>query len=66
MKKSRRMMWERHVAGIMEKRNAYRLLEGNRPLGRIRHRWVDSIRMDVGCGVDWLRKGTRRELLLMQ
>jgi hypothetical protein len=32
-----------------EKRNAYRLLvgklEGKRPLGRPRHRWVDNIRM---------------------
>jgi hypothetical protein len=45
-----------------EKRNAYRLLvgkpEGNRPLGRLRRRWVDNISMDlveVGWGdVDWL------------
>jgi hypothetical protein len=33
-------------------------LEGKRPLGRPRHRWVDNIRMDlqeVGCGhVDWI------------
>jgi hypothetical protein len=33
-------------------------LEGNRPLGRPRCRWVDNIRMDlgeVGCGdVDWI------------
>jgi hypothetical protein len=32
--------------------------EGNRPLGRPRHRWVDNIRMDlveVGWGeVDWI------------
>jgi hypothetical protein len=35
-----------------EKRNAYRLLvgkvEGKRPLGRTRRRWVDNIRMDLG------------------
>jgi hypothetical protein len=41
-----------------EKRNAYRLLVGKGPLGRPRHRWVDSIRMDlgeVGWGdVDWI------------
>jgi hypothetical protein len=45
-----------------EKRNAYRLLvgkpEGKRPLGRLRRRWVDNIRMDlgeVGWGdVDWI------------
>jgi hypothetical protein len=33
-------------------------LEGKRPLGRPRRRWVDNIRMDlqeVGCGyVDWI------------
>jgi hypothetical protein len=42
--------------------NAYRLLvgkvEGKRPLGRPRRRWVDKIRMDlgeVGWGdVDWI------------
>jgi len=31
---------------------------GNRPLGRIRHRWEDNIKMDlqeVGCGgMDWI------------
>jgi hypothetical protein len=45
-----------------EKRNVYRLLvgkpEGKRPLGRLRHIWVDNIMMDlgeVGWGdVDWI------------
>jgi hypothetical protein len=45
-----------------EKRNAYRLLvgnlEGKRPLGRPRRRWVDNIRMDLGevewGDVDWI------------
>jgi hypothetical protein len=41
-----------------EKRNAYRLLVGKRPLGRPRRRCVDNIRMDlveVGWGdVDWI------------
>jgi hypothetical protein len=45
-----------------EKRNVYRLLMGkperNSPLGRLRRRWVDNIRMDlreVGWGdVDWI------------
>jgi hypothetical protein len=40
----------------------YRLLlgkpEGTRPLGRLRHRWIDNIRMDVleiGVSVvDWI------------
>jgi hypothetical protein len=35
-----------------EKRNAYRLLvrkpEGKGPLGRLRRKWVDNIRMDLG------------------
>jgi hypothetical protein len=50
--KSRRMRWAGHVARMGEKRNAYRLLvgkpEGKRPLGRLRRRWVDNIRMDLG------------------
>jgi hypothetical protein len=45
-----------------EKRNAYRLLvgklEGKRPLGRPRHRWLDNIKMDlrdIGWdGTDWI------------
>jgi hypothetical protein len=44
--------WAGHVARIGEKRNAYRLLvrklEGKRPLGRPRRRWVHNIRMDFG------------------
>jgi hypothetical protein len=58
--KSRRMRWAGHVARMFEKRNVYKLLirklEGKRPLGRPRHRWVDNIRMDleeVGwCGMN--------------
>jgi hypothetical protein len=34
-----------------EKRNAYKILvekpKGNRPLGRLRRRWVDNIKMDL-------------------
>jgi hypothetical protein len=43
-----------------ETRNANRLLvgkpEGKRPLGRLRHRWVDNIMMDLGevGDVDWI------------
>jgi hypothetical protein len=45
-----------------EKRNVYRLLvgkpEGKRPLGRLRHRWIDNIKMEVleiGLSVvDWI------------
>jgi hypothetical protein len=42
---------ERHIQGFGEKP------EGKRPLGRPRHRWEDTIKMDLqelGCGgVDW-------------
>jgi len=45
-----------------EERGVYRVLvgklEGRRPLGRLRRRWVDNIRMDlqeVGYGdMDWI------------
>jgi hypothetical protein len=56
------MRWAGHVARRGEKRNAYRLLvgkpEGKRPLGRLRRRWVDIIKLDlgeVGWGdMDWI------------
>ena len=62
VRKSRRMRWAGHVARMGEERGAYRVLvgklEGKRPLGRPRRRWVDNIRMDlqeVGCWyVDWI------------
>jgi hypothetical protein len=45
--------------------------EGRRPLGRIRRRWEDGIRMDLReitwgdmcIGFDWLRTGTGGGLL---
>jgi hypothetical protein len=54
--KSRRMRWAGHVARMVEKRNACRILvgksEGKRPLGRPRHRWVDL--REIGCnGMVW-------------
>jgi len=60
--KSRRMIWAGHVARMGEERGVYRVLvgklEGRRPVGRPRRRWVDNIRMDlqeVGCGyMDWI------------
>ena len=60
--KWRRMRWAGHVARMVEERGVYRVLvgklEGKRPLGRPRHRWVDNIRMDlqeVECRyVDWI------------
>jgi hypothetical protein len=60
--KSRRMRWAEHVARMGEDRGVYRVLvgkpEGRRPLGRLRRRWVDNIRMDlqeVRCGLGWAR-----------
>jgi hypothetical protein len=59
MIQSRRMGWARHVARMGEKMTAYRILvEGKRPLGRPRRRWVDNVKMDhrgIGLsGVDWI------------
>jgi hypothetical protein len=60
--KARRMRWVGHLARIGEVRGAYNILvgrpEGRRPLGRLRHRWEDNIKMDlreIGFGdVDWI------------
>jgi len=56
------MGWAGHVARMGEERGVYRVLlgklEGRRPLGRLRRRWADNIRMDlqeVGCVyIDWI------------
>jgi len=49
--KSRRMRWAGHVARMGEERGVYRVLvgklEGKRPLGRPKPRWVNNIRMDL-------------------
>jgi hypothetical protein len=51
MVKSRRMRWAGHIAQFGEKRTSYRILagkpEGKRPLGRLRHRSVGNIKMDL-------------------
>jgi len=60
--KSRRMRWAGHVARMGEESGVYRVLvrklEGKRPMGRPRRKWVDNVRMDLqeaGCGyVDWI------------
>jgi len=47
---------------MRDRRNLYRVLvgkpEGERPLGRLRRRWGDNIKMElqeVGCrGIDWM------------
>ena len=67
--KSRRMRWSGRVARMGEERGVYRVLmgklEGKRPLGRHRCRWVDNIRMDlqeVGCGyMDWIGRAQDRD-----
>jgi hypothetical protein len=43
---------------LEKKRHAYGLLagkpKGKRQLGRLRRRWVDNVRMDLGeIGLDW-------------
>ena len=56
------MRWAGHVACMGERNGVYMILvgkpEGERPLGRPRHRWDDNINMDlqeVGCeGMDWI------------
>jgi hypothetical protein len=54
--KSRRMRWKGHVARMGEERKAYKILvgkpEGKGPLGRLRHRWENEIRMDLR-GIGW-------------
>jgi hypothetical protein len=67
--KSRRIRWAGHVACMGEERGVYRVLlgklEGRRPLGRRRCRWVDNIGMDlqdVGCGyMDWIGLAQHRD-----
>jgi hypothetical protein len=61
--KSRRMRWAGHVACMMKGRDVYRVLvwrpEGKRPLGILRRRWEDNIKMDfreIGIdGANWIR-----------
>jgi hypothetical protein len=62
MIKLRRMRRTGHVAPMVEKRNACRILmgkpEGKRPLGRPRRRWVDDLKMDLReigwVHMDWI------------
>jgi transcription termination factor 2 len=69
MIKSRRMRWAGHVARMGETRNAYRILvgklEGKRPLGRPRRRWVGNVKMDlreIGWdGMDWIKLAQDRD-----
>ena len=68
--KLRRMRWAGYVASVGEGRSLYRVLvgklEGKRPLGRLRSRWENNIKMDlqeVGCGVmDWIELAQDRDI----
>ena len=54
---------------VGERKSVYRVLvgkcEGERPLGRPRHRWEDNIKIDlqeVGCGgMDWIELAQNRD-----
>jgi len=67
--KSRIMRWAGHGARMGERRGVCRVLvgkpEGKRPLGILRRRWEDNIKMDlqeVGCGgMDWVELAQDRE-----
>jgi len=61
MIKSRKIRWAGHVARMGDRRGVYRIwgnLNGKRPLGRVRRRWENNIKMvlrEMGCGVmDWI------------
>jgi hypothetical protein len=67
--KWRTMRWEGHVARMGRRRThigyCWGKLEGKRPLGRPRCRWVDNIRRDhveVGwADVDWISLAQDRD-----
>lgn len=62
MMKSRMMIWARHVARMVEIRNAYRflvvILKAKRPLWGPRPSYENKIKIDVNeivCGIaDWI------------
>ena len=59
MIKSRRSRWAGHVARMVEDSSALKILIGKptekRPLGRPRHRWEDSIIMNLKVIVIYVR-----------
>jgi hypothetical protein len=66
--KSRRMRWAGRIARMVGMRNGYNILfgkpDGNRPVGRARRRWEDSIRRDLREGwedVDWIHLAQDRD-----
>jgi len=67
--KSRRKKWAGHVARMGEDRGVHSVLvgkpEGKRPLGRLRRRWEDNIKMDLqevgGDRGDWMELAQDRD-----
>jgi hypothetical protein len=61
------MRWAGHVGRVGEERKVYKVLvgkpEGKRPLGELRSKLKDGIRMGVWSGLNWLRIGTCDGLL---
>ena len=57
------------MACMGDRRGLYRVLfgkpEGKRPLGRLRHRWEDNIKMDLQevkfAGMDWIDLAQERD-----
>ena len=49
---SRRLRWVEHVARMGNRKGACRILiatpEGKRPLDKLKRRWEDNIKMDIG------------------
>ena len=66
----RRIRWAGHVARMGVRRGVYKVLvgkhEGKKPLGRLRHRWEENIKMDiqeVGCGgMEWIELAQDRDM----
>jgi hypothetical protein len=60
--KSRRMTWTGYVARMGVRRNGCIILAGKperkKPLGKLRRRWVDNIKINLGKiefgGMDWI------------
>ena len=69
MTKSRRMRLVGHVARMGERRGVHRIMVGKpewkRPLGRLRRRWENNIKIylqEVGCGgMDWIELAQGRD-----
>jgi hypothetical protein len=69
--KSGRMKWAGHVAYMEAMRNSYKILvgkpEGKRPFGRMKLKWEDNIKMDLGevrfGGVEWIHLAQYRDWL---